>query len=261
MKPTGNRSVATWLWRPACCLLQCCIRESKRDFSELLAPASVCRVTECATQARRNIKPYGKRGDFFLIIYLLQHYLFVILACLLPGFYLFTVHTNTMVELVFLENRRLQRILIKRSQDATSIHAHTRKNTHPHGIRHTIFHIRNHKQDAHTRFPRQTHQLYYIVSVRARGRGKLEGTAAACTIQLNLRIRQVFELAATGATQKTQLQLLSHFFSPPRYLRVRKRKIQLCRVADLNILFNWLKLEKQQWLFYEWNTHKHQISG
>lgn len=97
----------------------------------------------------------------------------------------------------------------------------------------------------HTRFPRQTHQLYYIVSVRARGRGKLEGTAAACTIQLNLRIRQVFELAATGATQKTQLQLLSHFFSPPRHLRVRKRKIQLCRVADLNILFNWLKLEKQ----------------
>ena len=60
----------------------------------------------------------------------------------------------------------------------------------------------------------------------------MEGTAAACTIQLNLRIRQVFELAATGATQKTQLQLLSHFFFfAPEILKSKKEKntvVQSC---------------------------------
>lgn len=54
---------------------------------------------------------HKEKEVIFFFKYLLQHYLFLHLASLfprcIPPLYLFTVQTNTMAELVFLETRRL----------------------------------------------------------------------------------------------------------------------------------------------------------
>lgn len=233
MKPTGNQSVATWLWRPACCLLQCCIRESKKDFSELLAPASVCRVTECATQPCRNIKPYGKRGDIFFYYYISAS---TLSACppRLSSPWLLSLHSP---------HQHNGRISIFRKQTPLEDFHQTlaRRYEHPrsHKKKHTPTWYQTHyfsysqPQTKHTHthtIPKtNTHQLYCIVTVRGRGRGKLEGTAAACTIQLNLRIT-VFELAATGATQKDTTSAFKPLFSPLRYLEKEREKYSCAEV-------------------------------
>lgn len=167
MKPTGNQSVATWLWRPACCLLQCCIRESKKDFSELLAPASVCRVTECATQPCRNIKPYGKRGDIFFYYYISAS---TLSACppRLSSPWLLSLHSP---------HQHNGRISIFRKQTPLEDFHQTlaRRYEHPrsHKKKHTPTWYQTHyfsysqPQTKHTRtqFPRQTHTSFTVLSL------------------------------------------------------------------------------------------------
>lgn len=84
-----------------------------------------------------------------------------------PAFYLFTVHTSTIADLVFLELRRLLRILINCSGAAVSTHA--RKQTHAHTV----------SDFSHTHVPANRQRLPCIATVRAVGGGKLEGTACA----------------------------------------------------------------------------------
>lgn len=170
MKPTGNRSVATWLWRPACCLLQCCIRESKRDFSELLAPASVCRVTECATQACRNIKPYGKRGDFFLL------YICFNTICLSssPVFSLASISsqsTPTQWQNQYFQKTDASRGFSSSARKTLRASTLTQEKTHTHMVSDTLFFIFATTNKTHTHDSLDKHTSFTILSVCEREAG------------------------------------------------------------------------------------------
>lgn len=116
---------------PAACYTVTLERLLKKGFSE---PTCTCfslfgDTVHSAGLLKHSAIRKIKWFFFFFFLYLLQHYLFLLLASLfphsVPPFYLFTVHTNTMAELVFLEARCLWRILIKHPQDAASTHTHT----------------------------------------------------------------------------------------------------------------------------------------
>lgn len=117
MKPTGNRTSATWLWLCACCLLHCCIWNSNRKRISVSCSHLLLLVRWWSAQQRvlETLSHKAKR---------LRRNGFSFTPLFFPSRLLSTDHTGIMAELVFLETKCLLRILIKCSKDAVSIHAH-----------------------------------------------------------------------------------------------------------------------------------------
>lgn len=122
MKPTGNRTSATWLWLCACCLLHCCIWNSNRKRISGSCSHLLLLVRWWSAQQRvlETLSHKAKR---------LRRYLFLLHTPIFPSCLLSTDHTGIMAELVFLETKCLLRILIKCSKDVVSIHAHALSDT------------------------------------------------------------------------------------------------------------------------------------
>lgn len=163
-----------------------------------------------------------------------------------PPFYRFAVRTNTMAELVFLETRRLWRILIKRSQDAASEHAHTRKtNTHSHDIR-------RYSSYSQPRYTKNTHAVPKTACKHTpalvychRTRGEAEGGGWRAWRQ-RVQYSWIWELEnSLNSLQQEPHKDTTSAHKPLFALKIQYdgEKNRVSRDADLNISFNWLELE------------------
>lgn len=154
-----------------------------------------------------------------------------------PAFSLFPVHTSTIADLVFLESRRLWRILINCSGAAVS--THVRKQTHT---------VSDYFSDSATHIctrNSQRMQRNSISPLRTReGGGKLEGTAGACNnIAESEDCRTLWTLQQSTETLLQHVSPPFYFIFAPETLTGFKRK-NLYTVFDLNVSQNGLKLPR-----------------
>lgn len=145
MKPTGKQTIATWLWRCACCLLQCCIGNSSKKGLQW-ATCTCFSLSGDGGEQRRLVETLShkeKRMWFFISALTLS----VSPPCLSsPSLHpsllsLHSPHQHNGRISIFRNQTPLEDSHQTFSRRCEHAHTHTQTHSHPHVIRHTIFHI------------------------------------------------------------------------------------------------------------------------